>query len=120
MRMAHAKIQDIGYLDLFVCQVMDAVGIVPIEPEIGRRGLHRRQPFDGRVGINCSRRIAVFRNAPHALDGSVIGYEPLNLVHVRTIFPKRHRDHPDAVILANPEVPVVAGYGAQEGNLTLF
>src|SRR5271168_3263440 len=100
--------------------MMHRISIVPKKTEVRRRCLHSRQPFDNRVGINTSRWVAIFRNAPHALDGGILGDEPLHRFHVRTILAERHRYHADAVLLADPEMPVIAGYGAQECNLPLL
>ena len=70
--MACTQVQNIGDFNGLVGQMMNSVGIVPIEAKIGRRGLHRRQSLHDRIGIDSSRRIAVLGNAPHALDGGVL------------------------------------------------
>ncbi len=118
--MARAQLQNIGDLDPFLREVMDGVGIVPKHAEVRSRGLHGRQPLSNPAGIDRSCWVAVFGNAPDAFNRGVLRHQPLHLVHVRVIFPERHRNHANPVVLADLEVPVVAWNRAQEGNLSLL
>ena len=98
---------------------MNRIGVVPEQPEIVGSA-HPRKPRDrlGRIGFAGG--IAVFRDAPHALDDRVAG-EPLDLVHVRAGPGQRYRDHLDPVLLADLEMAVVAGRGTQKARwLTLI
>ena len=118
--MTRAQFQDVCDLNALAREVMHAVGVVPIETEVRGCGLHRRQPLGDRIGIDRSRGIAVLGNAPHALDGCVLRHQAFDFIHVRTIFAECDRNHADAVALADGEVPVVAGNGTQERNLSLL
>src|ERR1700738_419667 len=94
---------------------MNRKGVVPEQREMVGSA-HPRKPRDrlGRIGFAGG--IAVFRDAPHALDGRVAG-EPLDLVHVRAGPGQRYRDHLDPVLLADLEMAVVAGRGTQTARL---
>src|SRR5882724_4170908 len=118
--MARAQVENVGDLYPLTCEVMNGVSIIPIQPEVRGSGLHGRQAPGNRGGIYGSRRVAVFGDAPYALDGGVLRYQPFHFVHVRAVFPERHGNHANAVVLADLEVPVVAWNGAQEGNLSLL
>ena len=54
------------------------------------------------------------------LIAGVLGDQPLDGVHVRPVVVQRHRDHLDAEVLADREVPVVAGHRAQERDAWLL
>src|ERR1700751_4251263 len=117
MPVTRAKLDDVGDFDAFVGQMVNGVGVVPLEPEIGGRVLNRAQTPDYFIGIDNARRIAVLRNAPHSLDGWVLGCELLDRVHIWTIFPERYRDHPDPVVFTDFEMPVIAWHGTQKRHL---
>src|SRR6516165_7955950 len=114
MPVTRAKFNNVGDFDAFVCQMVNGVGVVPIEPEIWGCSLHRGQALDYRIGINSARRIAVLGNAPHTFYGCVLGCESLDRFHVWTIFPEGHRDHADPVVLTDFEMPVIAWHGTQK------
>jgi hypothetical protein len=50
MSVARRQLQDVGNLNVLVCQVVQAIGVVPVEPEVWRRGFHPSQAFDYRIG----------------------------------------------------------------------
>ena len=100
-------------------QVVDRVGIVPEDPEVRRLGRHGGQPPDHVVRIHRARGVAVFGDAPDALDGRVAGGELLHGLHVRPVSLHRHRDHLDSQVLADGKMPVVARAGAQELHVAL-
>ena len=106
-------LQDIDQRRARIGQVMRGIGVVPEQAEVGRAGLHGGQPLDhlGRIGLG--RRVGILRHAPHALDRRV-GGEALDLVHVGAVPGQRHRDHLDAVGLADREMAVVSRHGAEE------
>ncbi len=110
-----AEIENVGDLMPALGQVMDRIGIVPEQAEIGRAGLHRRQPPRDLVRIDLAARVRIFRHAPHALDRG-IGGERLDRVHVRPLPGHRHGDHADAEFLADREMAVIAGDRADEGG----
>jgi len=68
-----------------VVQVMELIGIVPEDEEIGRRRLHGRQTPDGFIGIAHTGWVAVQRHTPHALDGRILRRQALHLVHVGAV-----------------------------------
>ena len=85
MAVARAGLDQVGDLDALVGEVVHGVGVVPEQAEVRRRGRHRRQPLDGRVGVDRAGRVAVLRHAPHALDAGVLGDQPLDHVHVGAV-----------------------------------
>ena len=100
-----------------VREVVHGIGVVPENTEIGRGALHGGQPAHYLVGIGDARGIRVLRHAPDALDGVVGGHQALHFVHIRAVLPQRHGNHLNAQGLADGEVTVVAGDGAEPFHL---
>src|ERR1700691_213847 len=120
MPVARAQFDDVCDLDAFICQMMDSVGVVPVEPEVWSCGLDYREALDDRIRIDSARWIAVFGNAPHRLDGRILCHETFDLIHVGAIFFELDGDHPDTVVGADFEMPVIAGDRTQKCNLPLL
>ena len=99
---------------LGVGQVVHGVGVVPEDPEVRGRCRHRDQGSRDLFGVDHAGGVRVRRHDPDPLDGRIVGYQLAHLVQVRTVVAERHREHLDAVLLAEREVPVVAGHRADE------
>ena len=65
-------------------QMVQTVGVIPHDAEVGGGRLHSRQTTDGIVGIGDAVGVGVHRHAPHTLDSGV-GDELLDGVHVRAV-----------------------------------
>ena len=113
-----ASLEDARDLVAFLAQVMNRIGIVPEQPEVGCAGAHRAEPSHCLVGIGLPGRVGILRDAPHALDAG-IGDQPLDHIHVRPLPRQRHGDHADAVFLADREMPVIARHRTEEADRLL-
>ena len=92
---------------------MDAVGVVPHQQEVRRRGLHGGDAADGLGGVDDAVGVGVLGHVPHALDGGV--FDGLfHGVHVRSLVGHGDGDELKAEGLRHLEVAVIAGRGAQE------
>ena len=122
VRVARARGQrdDVGALGLVLGEVVHRVGVVPEDLEVGRRGLHARQPAGHLVADDRTGRVGVGRDDPDALDRPVGAGDAGDLVDVGALVGHRHGDHLDAEVLEEREVAVVAGHRADEGDLVLL
>src|SRR5215469_11935229 len=120
MTVASAELYYVGDLDAFARQMMNDIGVVPVESEVRGCSSHRRQALDHFVRKDGACRIAVFGNAPHGFDRCILGHEFLELVHIRPIFPERYLDHADAIIFTDFEMPIVTWNRTQKRNFSLF
>ena len=110
--------QDLDQVILVVVvEVVDGVGIVPVDAEVRSGGLQAGEPADGLIGVGNALGIAVLGDAPDALDGGILGYQLLHHVHIRAGGQHGHIDHLNAEVLGDGKVPVVAGNGAEELHL---
>ena len=100
----------------FVIQVMDAVGIVPEQPEIGGGRFHAGQCTDDIIGVRDAGGVAVHRDTDHAFDGGILdGRE--NRFHIRTVIEGLHRNHFYAELIQGMEMPVIARHRTDEPDL---
>ena len=53
-------------------QIMDTVGVIPENLEIGRRRLQSGEPADGFIRIRNACWVGIFRYAPNAFDGRIV------------------------------------------------
>ena len=93
---------------------MNGVGVVPEEPEVRRRRRHSHERLDLLDAEARAGGVRVHRHRPHATDAGIRNDQSTNLVKVEAPIDERHRGHADAEILADREVTVVAGNGAEE------
>ena len=107
-----ALAQNILERDELAVKLVDAVGIVPHEQEVGSRGLHLRNALDGLVGVDDAVGVRVLRHVPHALDARVLD-EVFDNVHVGAVFGHRDGDELKAEALGHLEVAVIARCGAE-------
>ena len=73
-----------------VIQMMDGVGIVPVDTEVLRRRLQARKAADCLVRVGISGRVGILGNTPDSLDGLVGGHQFLDHIHVRSGLQHRH------------------------------
>lgn len=88
--------------------MVDAVGVVPEDPEIGSGCLHRSEPVDRPVAVADSLRVGVKRNAPDPLDRIIFRDQLFDQVHVRPLVSHRDGDHLNAEILADCKMAVIS------------
>ena len=98
--------------DEVAVELVDAVGVVPHQQEVGSRGLHLRNALDGLVGVDDAIGVRVLRHVPHALDARVLD-EVFDNVHVGAVFGHRDGDELKAEALGHLEVAVIARRGAE-------
>ena len=120
LAMARACLDEAWDLDPVGGQVMDGVGVVPEDAEVGRGRRHGREPLDCRCRIDGARRIAVLRHAPDPFDARISGDQPFHFVHIRPVVSERDRDHLDAEVLADCEMAVVAWHRAEKRDACLL
>ena len=106
--------EDVGALGLLLGEVVQRVGVVPEDLEVGGGGRHRGEPGGHVLADDGARRVGVRRHDPHALDARVVGDEGGHGVGVGAVVVHRHGDHLDAEALEQREVAVVAGHRAHE------
>src|ERR1700693_2945843 len=112
-----AEFEKIGDFVVVGGEVVDGVGVVPEDAEIGSGGGHGGEALNGFGRVNFSSGIGVFGDAPDAfnvLHG--IGDESFDLVQVGAVSGERDGEHADAVLLADGEVAIVLGDWAEEGG----
>ena len=114
-----AQLQNVGEGHVIPADLVDAVGVVPDHHEVGGGGLQAGDAADHLVGVNKAVGVGVLGDAPDALHLGVLG-QPLHLVHVGAVLVALHGNQLDPEGLGHPEVPVVAGDGAQELHLLLL
>ena len=102
---------------VMVIQMMDGIGIVPVEAEILCRRLQTGHPADSLVRVGVPAGVRVLRHAPDALDGLILGDKLLDQVHIRTVLKHRHRDILDPEILRDGEMAVVSRHHTEEFHL---
>ena len=103
-----------------VVQVVNGVGIVPVDPKVHGGGLQAGEAPYGFIGIGDALGVRILGHTPDALDGVVGGHQLLHQVHIRAGGQHGDVDHLNAEILGDGEVPVVAGNGAEELHLVQF
>ncbi len=111
--------EDVDRRRLVVGEVMDGVGVVPEQPEVGRGSRQRNELARGRLVERDTGRVRVHRHDPHAAHGRVaeVGRDRRNVEPA--VRGRRHGDHPDAERLQDREVAVVAGNRAEEGDVVI-
>ena len=93
--------------------MMQAIGVVPHNAEVGRRRLHGGQTADRLIRIGNPVRVGIHRDAPDSLHGRVLGV-CFNHIHIRAVRRHIHSNQLKAKILRYAEMPVVAWRGTQE------
>ena len=93
---------------LLVIEVMHAVGIVPVNPEILCRGLQPRESPDRLVAVAVALGVGILRHTPDPLDALILSDQSLDKSHIRAARRHRDRNHLDSEVLRDAEVPVIA------------
>ena len=114
------QLKDVQQLVLVVGQMMDDVGVVPENTEIGGSGLHAGKAADHFVRIGLAFGIGVLGHAPDTLNGGILGGQFFHHIHVGAVGQHGNGDHLHAQLLADGEVTVIAGCGAQPLDLLLL
>ena len=104
---------DIGEGDEIAYELMDTVGVVPHDDEVGGGGLHVGHPLGGDLGVGVALGVGVLGHAPDALDHGIPD-QVLHHVHIGAVGGHGHGDELEAKALRDPEVAVIAGGGAEE------
>ena len=113
-----AQTQDIGEGHELALELMDAVGIVPHEQEVGSRRLQPGDALDGLVGVDDAVGIGILRHVPHTLDRRVLD-ELLDQIHIRAGLGHGNGDELEAEALRDLEVAVIARRGAEPLDMLL-
>ena len=107
-----AQAENVGEGAVVTGELMDAVGVVPHEHEVGGGGAHGGDAAQGIVAIHDAVGVGVLGHAPHTLDLGVTN-QVLHHVHIRAGGGHGNGNHLHAEILADFEMAVIAGSGAQ-------
>ena len=109
-----ALVEQRGNLDLLIGQMVNHIGVVPDDLEVGGSGLHPGQTADrlGRVAVAVG--VGVDGHAPHTLDALVLLDQGLHHIHVGAVLGHGDVDHLEAEILGDAEMAVIAGHRAEE------
>ena len=94
--------------------MVQGIGVVPQDFEIFGGRLQGGQPVDCFVRIDHACGVGVFRDTPDAANIAVAGNKLFHRIHVRAGICHRQGDHVDAKLLADSEMPVIAGNRAQD------
>ena len=111
--------EDVGGLRLVLGQVVQGVGVVPEDLEVGCGGRHGGEARGDVLAADRAGRVGVRRHHPHALDGRVVGDQRRDGVGVGPVVVHGHGHHLDAQALEQGEVTVVARHRAHEAHLLL-
>ena len=104
-------------LDLVVGEMVQTVGVVPPDAEVGS-GRHLHEATHGLLVVDGTVGIGVHRHDPHALDLRIRG-QPLHLVHVGAVLTQLDGKHLDAQVFAQREMTIVAGDRGDELDLLI-
>ena len=113
-----AQREDIRERDIVALEFVDAIGVVPDDGKVRGSGLQVGKAADGLVGVNNSVGVGVFGNRPYELDLRVL-HQLLHHVHVRTLGGHGNGNQLRAEELADLEMPIISGGGAEKFHLFL-
>ena len=113
-----AQGEDVRERDIVALEFVDAIGVVPDDGKVRGSGLQVGKAADGLVGINDTVGVGIFGNRPDELDLGIL-HQLLHHVHVRAFRGHGDRDQLRAKELADLEMPVIAGGGAEKFHLFL-
>ena len=113
-----AQGQDVRERDIVALEFMDTIGVVPDDGKVRGGGLQMSKTADGFVGINDTVGVGIFGNRPDELDLGIL-HQLLHHVHVRTLGGHGNGNQLRAEELADLEMPVIAGGGAEKFYLFL-
>ena len=113
-----AQGQDVRERDVVALEFVDAIGVVPDDGKVRGSGLQVGKAADGLVGVNNSVGVGVFGNRPYELDLGIL-HQLLHHVHVRTLGGHGDGNQLRAEELADLEMPVISGGGAEKFHLFL-
>ncbi len=94
--------------------MMNVIGIIPKEPEIGCFRCHPCKPLHGRIRIRNALRVAVLRHAPDSFNRFILKNQLLNRIHIRTVRCQANHNHLDIKQLTDCKMPVIPGAWANE------
>ena len=103
-----------------ICQIVDAVSIVPHDAEILGSGLQSCKAPDSFIGIGDAGGVGILGHTPAALNGFVVSHQAFDQIHVGPCLQHRHGDHFKAEVLRHGKMPVIARSRAQEFELFLL
>jgi hypothetical protein len=110
-------VKDVQQLLVIVGEMVDDIGVVPEDAEVGSGGLHGGKAAHHFVGIGLALGIAVLGDAPDALDGGILSGQLFHHIHIGAVVQHGDGDHFHAKLLADGEMTVVAGSGAKPFDL---
>ncbi len=94
---------------------MHGVRVVPEQAEV-RRGVEGHQRLCDPFAVDRACRIRVDGHAPHALDRRIGAQKSLDDLEIRSLAGERDRDHPDAELLCDTEMPIVTRDRTEEAR----
>ena len=113
-----AQGEDVRERDIVALEFVDAIGVVPDDGKVRGGGLQVGKAADGLVGVNNSVGVGVFGNRPYELDLRVL-HQLLHHVHIRAFGSHGDGNQLRAEELADLEMPVISGGGAEKFHLFL-
>jgi len=115
--MATGLLEDIEETISGIINIMNSVGIVPEEAEIGCSGFEPCEGLDHLVRVGDPCWIGILRDTEHPFDGGVGFNERGHHLHIRTFVGEADRDHLNAEMLEDGEMPVIPGNRTEKGDL---
>ena len=97
-----------------IIEMMDRVGVVPVNAEIVRRRLQVSKTEHRLLRVGDARRVGVLGHAPDSLDFRIVVDVLLDHVHIRAVLVERDVDHLDSEELRDLEMAVVTRHRAEE------
>ena len=113
-----AQGKDVRERDVVALEFVDAIGVVPDDGKVRGSGLQVGKAADGLVGINDTVGVGIFGNRPYELDLRVL-HQLLHHVHIRAFGSHGDGNQLRAEELADLEMPVISGGGAEKFHLFL-
>ena len=105
-----ALVQQNGGLDDLIGQMVDDVGLIPEDLEIGSGRLHFSKTLDRFVTVGVAVGVGILRHTPDALDGVILGHQLLDHIHIGAVRGHGHTNQLKAELLGDGKVAVIAGH----------
>ena len=97
-----------------VVEMVDGIGIVPVDPEILGRRFQSGKPAHRIVGVGDPLRIGVLGHTPDPLDSLVSRHQLFHHIHIRPHVCHGYVDHVDTEIFRDGKMPVISRHRAEE------
>ena len=109
-----AGVQNVAHAVRMLAKIMDRIGVVPENSEVGSPGGHPCQSVDSAVRIDRTGRVTIQGHAPDTFYRGVFCHQGFHGVHVGAVIRHGDRYHFNAQMLANGKMPIISGAGTDK------